>query len=106
MGHIDEMVPTPIRKPGTRTVDGAAPTRPAARLRRHRAGLQRGNAPCLPVRGRADYTELLMPDDLLAQFHLAYTREAMTPDACQDVEVVGWLYQFYISEKKDEVSKG
>ncbi len=27
----------------------------------------------------------------------------MTPDACQDVEVIGWLYQFYISEKKDQV---
>ena len=30
----------------------------------------------------------------------------MTPDACQDVEVIGWLYQFYISEKKDEVFDG
>ena len=27
----------------------------------------------------------------------------MTADACQDVEIIGWLYQFYISEKKDEV---
>lgn len=51
-----------------------------------------------------DYTELLMPDDLLSgNSILAYTREAMTPDACQDVEVIGWLYQFYISEKKDQV---
>ena len=54
-----------------------------------------------------DYTELLMPDDLLSgNSILAYTREAMTPDACQDVEVIGWLYQFYISEKKDEVFEG
>ena len=54
-----------------------------------------------------DYTELLMPDDLLSgNSILAYTREAMTPDACQDVEVIGWLYQFYISEKKDEVFDG
>src|SRR5574344_1454583 len=30
----------------------------------------------------------------------------MTPDACEDVEVIGWLYQFYISEKKDEVFDG
>ena len=52
----------------------------------------------------ADYTELLMPDDLLSgNSILAYTREAMTPDVCQDVEVIGWLYQFYISEKKDKV---
>lgn len=51
-----------------------------------------------------DYTELLMPDDLLSgNSILAYTREAMTPDACKDVEVIGWLYQFYISEKKDAV---
>ena len=51
-----------------------------------------------------DFTELLMPDDLLSgNSILAYTREAMTPDACKDVEVIGWLYQFYISEKKDEV---
>ena len=51
-----------------------------------------------------DYTELLMPEDLLSgNSILAYTREAMTPDACEDVEVIGWLYQFYISEKKDQV---
>ncbi|MEA2031175.1 MAG: class I SAM-dependent DNA methyltransferase, partial [candidate division Zixibacteria bacterium] len=48
----------------------------------------------------ADYTELLMPDDLLSgKSILAYTREALTPDMCEDVEVIGWLYQFYISEK-------
>jgi hypothetical protein len=55
----------------------------------------------------ADYTELLMPDDLLSgNSVLAYTREAMTPEACTDVEVIGWLYQFYISEKKDAVFEG
>ena len=55
----------------------------------------------------ADFTELLMPDDLLSGNSIqAYTREAMTPDACQDVEVIGWLYQFYISEKKDSVFEG
>lgn len=55
----------------------------------------------------ADYTELLMPDDLLSDHSiLAKTREAMTPEACQDVEVIGWLYQFYISEKKDQVFEG
>jgi hypothetical protein len=51
-----------------------------------------------------DYTEFLMPDDLLSgNSILAYTREAMTPENCESVEVIGWLYQFYISEKKDEV---
>jgi hypothetical protein len=54
-----------------------------------------------------DYTELLMPGDLLSgNSILAQTREAMTPDACEDVEVIGWLYQFYISEKKDQVFEG
>ena len=30
----------------------------------------------------------------------------MTEDACRDVEIIGWLYQFYISEKKDQVFAG
>ncbi len=55
----------------------------------------------------ADYVELLIPDDLLSPDSiLAATREAMTPEACQNVEVIGWLYQFYISEKKDKVFAG
>ena len=54
-----------------------------------------------------DFTELLMPDDLLSENSvLARMRAVMTPESCQDVEVIGWLYQFYISEKKDEVSAG
>lgn len=54
-----------------------------------------------------DYTELLMPDNLLsANSILAQTREAMTSEACADVEVIGWLYQFYIAEKKDQVFDG
>ena len=55
----------------------------------------------------ADYVELLIPDDLLSPDSiLAATREAMTPEACENVEVIGWLYQFYISEKKDKVFAG
>lgn len=51
-----------------------------------------------------DYTELLMPDDLLSTSSvLAAAREVLTEEVCQDVEVIGWLYQFYISEKKDAV---
>ncbi|MDY6461973.1 BREX-1 system adenine-specific DNA-methyltransferase PglX [Acinetobacter faecalis] len=54
-----------------------------------------------------DYMELLMPDDLLSgNSILAYTREAMTPETCESVECIGWLYQFYISEKKDQVFEG
>ncbi|MBF0105031.1 MAG: BREX-1 system adenine-specific DNA-methyltransferase PglX [Deltaproteobacteria bacterium] len=55
----------------------------------------------------ADYTELLMPEDLLSENSvLASVREVLTSDVCKDVEVIGWLYQFYISEKKDEVFAG
>ena len=51
-----------------------------------------------------DYTELLLPDDLTSQFSIVSdVVEGMTTDDCQQVEVLGWLYQFYISEKKDEV---
>ncbi|WP_417826824.1 BREX-1 system adenine-specific DNA-methyltransferase PglX [Thalassospira povalilytica] len=54
-----------------------------------------------------DYTELLMPEDLLSQSSiLAELRNVMTEDACRDVEIIGWLYQFYISEKKDQVFAG
>ena len=54
-----------------------------------------------------DYTELLMPEDLLSRTSvLAELRKVMTEDACQDVEIIGWLYQFYISEKKDQVFAG
>lgn len=54
-----------------------------------------------------DFTELLMPDDLLSENSvLAKMRAVMTPESCQDVEIIGWLYQFYISEKKDEVFAG
>lgn len=54
-----------------------------------------------------DYTELLMPDDLLSPDSiLARLRDVMTEQACQDVEIIGWLYQFYISEKKDQVFAG
>lgn len=54
-----------------------------------------------------DYSELLIPDDLLSQNSiLAYTREALVPATCESVEVIGWLYQYYISEKKDDVFEG
>jgi len=54
-----------------------------------------------------DYTELLTPDDLLSPDSvLARLRDVMTEEACQDVEIIGWLYQFYISEKKDQVFAG
>ncbi|MDD3813567.1 MAG: BREX-1 system adenine-specific DNA-methyltransferase PglX [Desulfocapsaceae bacterium] len=54
-----------------------------------------------------DYTELLMPDDLLSEKSILHeVRTTLTEETCQDVEVIGWLYQFYISEKKDQVFEG
>jgi len=54
-----------------------------------------------------DYTELLMPAALLAADSVRDRAvRTLTDDACGEVEVIGWLYQFYISERKDEVFAG
>lgn len=54
--------------------------------------------------GKGDYTELLMPAGLLAEGSaLTKTTRMLTEEDCEDVEVIGWLYQFYISDRKDEV---
>ena len=51
-----------------------------------------------------DYTELLLPDDLTSELSIIQDiRDGMSLEDCTEVEVIGWLYQFYISEKKDEV---
>jgi hypothetical protein len=51
-----------------------------------------------------DYTELLLPDDLTSELSIVQdVRDGMTIEDCAEVEIIGWLYQFYISEKKDEV---
>ncbi len=54
-----------------------------------------------------DESEVLLPDDLLSSASiLAKVRAALTPEICSDVEVIGWLYQFYISEKKSKIEEG
>ena len=57
--------------------------------------------------GIAQYLELLLPDDILSQNRfidlLNNTNEYITDDQFKSAELIGWLYQFYISEKKDEV---
>ena len=54
--------------------------------------------------GLDDASELLFPDDLLSEGSIAGGfRIAISDDDCEDVEIIGWLYQFYISEKKDQV---
>lgn len=51
-----------------------------------------------------DATELLLPDNLLrTDSPIARLVGDIEEDNWQKVEVIGWLYQFYISEKKDEV---
>ena len=54
-----------------------------------------------------DYTELLIPSNLLADDSvMSRAVGVLTEEVCADVEVIGWLYQFYISERKDEVFAG
>ncbi|MCK9411440.1 MAG: BREX-1 system adenine-specific DNA-methyltransferase PglX [Prolixibacteraceae bacterium] len=53
-----------------------------------------------------DYTELLLPADMLNEngfIHFLNTTSAISDDDYRQVELIGWLYQFYISEKKDQV---
>lgn len=56
----------------------------------------------------ADYTELLLPDHLLVSDSVI--RELVETieedDFREQVEIIGWMYQYYISEKKDEVFEG
>lgn len=59
----------------------------------------------------SDFTELLMPETLLLKGgivdRLTHDLEAKDFDISEgaegQVEIFGWMYQFYISEKKDEV---
>jgi hypothetical protein len=54
--------------------------------------------------GLDDASELLLPDDLLSEGSIAGGfRSVISDEDCEDVEIIGWLYQFYISEKKDQV---
>lgn len=51
-----------------------------------------------------DATELLLPDNLTRTDSVIRELVTSIPEAdWQDVEIIGWLYQFYISEKKDQV---
>jgi type II restriction/modification system DNA methylase subunit YeeA len=72
----------------------------------------------------ADYTELLLPDKLLAEgsvirdlveeieeydWKIELNEEEQKREAEKGehgIEIIGWLYQYYISEKKDEVFAG
>lgn len=115
MGHMDEeLVPTAIRDKVDALLNETTPSKDpqgeAYRLLLVAACNHYHKLMPFMFEKIADYTELLMPDDLLSgNSILAYTREALLPANCspkytdQSVEVIGWLYQFYISEKKDDV---
>jgi hypothetical protein len=54
----------------------------------------------------SDYTELLLPNDILTEggfIDMLNHTEFITDDDFRSPELIGWLYQFYISERKDEV---
>lgn len=51
-----------------------------------------------------DETELLLPDNLLRTDSIVAKLVAgVSEEDWAEVEIIGWLYQFYISEKKDQV---
>jgi len=74
--------------------------------------------------GIADYTELLLPDNLLSEgsvirdlvesieeydwkIELDEEGQKLEEEKGEHgIEIIGWLYQYYISEKKDEVFAG
>ena len=52
----------------------------------------------------SDYTELLFPSNLLQEGSVIRDLVTSVPEEdWKEVEIIGWLYQYYISEKKDEV---
>jgi type II restriction/modification system DNA methylase subunit YeeA len=55
-----------------------------------------------------DYTEILFPEGLLAKdsFVRQITDTSIIPEEdWKNVEIIGWLYQYYIAEEKDRVIK-
>ena len=54
----------------------------------------------------SDYTELLLPANILTEggfVHMLNNTEFISEDDFKSPELIGWLYQFYISERKDDV---
>ena len=53
----------------------------------------------------SDYTELLLPDNLLREGSVIQQMIELIPedDWTDAVQIIGWLYQYYNSEKKDDV---
>lgn len=53
----------------------------------------------------SDYTELLFPDNLLREGSVVEQMISMIPeeDWTDQVQIIGWLYQYYNTEPKDQV---
>ncbi|MGN0491467.1 BREX-1 system adenine-specific DNA-methyltransferase PglX [Ruminococcus sp.] len=53
----------------------------------------------------SDYTELLFPDNILREGSVIQKMIELIPedDWKDQVQIIGWLYQYYNSEKKDDV---
>ena len=54
----------------------------------------------------SDYTELLLPTNILAEggfIDMMNETEFIAEEDYRSPELIGWLYQFYIAEKKDDV---
>lgn len=53
----------------------------------------------------ADYTELLLPDNLLREGSVIEQMIALIPESdwMDQVQIIGWLYQYYNAEPKDQV---
>ena len=54
----------------------------------------------------SDYTELLLPTNILSEggfVDMLNNTEFISEEDYHSPELIGWLYQFYISEKKDDV---
>lgn len=51
----------------------------------------------------SDYTELLFPDGLLREDSVLAMLAAVDAENWADIQVIGWLYQYYISQRHDEI---
>ena len=61
----------------------------------------RTSLPCL-FDGKP-YLELFLPDTLLIADSVTRALASVPDEDWRDIEIIGWLYQFYISEEKDRV---
>ena len=54
--------------------------------------------------GITDYIDILIPDNLLNDSgYVTKLLKDVSEDNFSKVEIIGWLYQYYISEKKEIV---